>query len=130
MSALKAIRDDLVEKRLWPVAVVLVLALIAVPVVLGRSGGSVSPPPLPTQIPVVAAGDATSAQQAAVLDKTTPRQVVRGSFHDPFRSGHSATAQPAAGGSGASTGVAKTVAPATTTPSRSSSTGGGGGAAP
>ena len=38
MPFLKNIGHDLIEKRLWPVAVLLVLALVAVPVLLG--GGS------------------------------------------------------------------------------------------
>jgi hypothetical protein len=37
MSFLKNVLHDLVEKRLWPVAVALVVALIAVPIVLGGS---------------------------------------------------------------------------------------------
>ena len=39
--------QDLQAKRLWPVAAVLVLALIAVPVVLSKS--SEAPPPAPVQ---------------------------------------------------------------------------------
>jgi hypothetical protein len=38
MSFLKNVLHDLVEKRLWPVAVALVVALIAVPIVLGGGG--------------------------------------------------------------------------------------------
>jgi hypothetical protein len=38
MSFLKNVLHDLIEKRLWPVAIALVVALIAVPIVLG--GGS------------------------------------------------------------------------------------------
>ena len=37
MSFLKNVLHDLVEKRLWPVAIALVVALIAVPIVLGGS---------------------------------------------------------------------------------------------
>jgi hypothetical protein len=37
--------QDLQAKRLWPVAAVLVLALVAVPVVLSKS--SEAPPPAP-----------------------------------------------------------------------------------
>jgi hypothetical protein len=37
MSFLKNVLHDLVEKRLWPVAIALIVALIAVPIVLGGS---------------------------------------------------------------------------------------------
>ncbi|MDX6731370.1 MAG: hypothetical protein QOC54_1318, partial [Baekduia sp.] len=40
MSFLKNVLHDLVEKRLWPVAVALVVALIAVPIVLGGSSNA------------------------------------------------------------------------------------------
>lgn len=53
MSVVRNIFSDLVEKRLWPIALALVVALVAVPVVLGRhssagGGGAaagIQPPP-------------------------------------------------------------------------------------
>jgi hypothetical protein len=44
MSFLKNVLHDLVEKRLWPVAVALVAALVAVPIVLGGSSSSTGAP--------------------------------------------------------------------------------------
>jgi hypothetical protein len=44
-TPLRALWDDLVESRLWPVAIVLVVALIAVPVVLLDPAKSTPPPP-------------------------------------------------------------------------------------
>ena len=44
MSFLKNVLHDLVEKRLWPVAIALVAALVAVPIVLGGSSSSADAP--------------------------------------------------------------------------------------
>ncbi len=44
MSFLKNVLHDLVEKRLWPVAIALVAALVAVPIVLGGSSSSTGSP--------------------------------------------------------------------------------------
>ncbi|MGH2942678.1 MAG: hypothetical protein ACRDLN_07900, partial [Solirubrobacteraceae bacterium] len=40
MNFARALIRELVDKRLWPVAAVLVVALVAVPVVLSRGGES------------------------------------------------------------------------------------------
>ena len=65
MSIVQAIIKDLRERRLWPVAIALVAALVAVPVLLMHSAKSVPVPPaaaagLPTSLasggPVVSAG--------------------------------------------------------------------------
>lgn len=81
MKLLRAIREDLVEKRLWPVAAALVVALVAVPVVLGR--GSAEPaPPLASSAPQPPV--AGSAAQPVVL-KETGSAAPKGRFRDPFR---------------------------------------------
>ena len=41
MKQLRDLISDIVDRRLWPVALGLVVALVAVPVVLGRCGDSV-----------------------------------------------------------------------------------------
>lgn len=57
MTFLRNLGHDLVDKRLWPVALILVLALIAVPLVLGRSSAPAEPvAPAPAAEPAVAAG--------------------------------------------------------------------------
>jgi ribonuclease E len=43
MSAVRGIVHDLIERRLWPVALVLAVALAAVPFVLGRGGEDAVP---------------------------------------------------------------------------------------
>jgi hypothetical protein len=58
--------DDLVEKRLWPVAAVLLIALVAIPVLLSNPADE-QPAPVSTAVtPAVGAGNASSAFQPAV----------------------------------------------------------------
>jgi len=60
-SFFRTMLDDLVEKRLWPVAAVLLLALVGIPVLLSRPAGDqpVSAPPAAT--PAVGAGGPLAA---------------------------------------------------------------------
>lgn len=83
MSFAKNLWTDLVEKHLWPVALVLLLALVAVPVALG--GGSddaaVSVPPGATGS---TGASALTAQVA--LEQTSPvRRDRAGKERDPFK---------------------------------------------
>jgi hypothetical protein len=117
MSVLHSVWSDLVEKKLWPVAVALVLALVAVPMVV--SAGGEDPAPV---APVAGAG--VSEKPAPVsLDTTVSNKakVRAGGVRDPFRQlrvpkpkaekkAAASTVTPAAG---APTGVK----PATVTPS-------------
>jgi len=78
----RKIIEDLVEKRLWPVALLLVVALVAIPVIGGRGdpaagAGEAALPIAPT--------DAVSTKQ--VLDLVGPPSVRKraGALGDPFR---------------------------------------------
>jgi hypothetical protein len=84
MNAVTSIWRQLVRRRLWPVAVLLVAALAAVPVVLAREP-EVVPPADP--VPVTADADDTIAEP--VVAKVTPedrsrRRRVLGAVKDPF----------------------------------------------
>lgn len=81
MTFLKALWSDLVEKKLWPVAVVLVLALVAVPVLLGGSDDAADPASgAVATAPVEAGLDASVA-----LDPAVPvRRDRSGKVRDPF----------------------------------------------
>ena len=87
VTPLRGLWEDLVESRLWPVAIVLVVALIAVPVVLLKPAKSTPAPPL-----APAAADANSpgvAFQAAVSTEGKKSSQIRkdlGSFprKNPF----------------------------------------------
>jgi hypothetical protein len=75
---------DLRAKRLWPVALVLVVALVAVPTVLKKSSSS-SAPGTPAVTPATAADNASKA--VVVEDKSTNSNSTLGVFNkkDPFK---------------------------------------------
>jgi len=76
--------QDLIERRLWPVALLLAVALAAVPVVLGRGGDdAASTAALPT---TPATGDASTGQKAEVtLDTSAPAEHAGGNVRNPFK---------------------------------------------
>ena len=82
--------DDLVEKRLWPVAAVLLIALIAIPVLLSNPADE-QPAPVSTAVtPAVGAGDALSAFQPAVSTEGKKSSEIRKQLEgfdtkDPFK---------------------------------------------
>jgi hypothetical protein len=82
MSILRNVWADLVGKRLWPVALLLVGALVAVPVLLGGSGDSgenVAAAP-------ATGGTAAQATQIRVSEETEASTITPvGSKHNPFK---------------------------------------------
>jgi hypothetical protein len=72
---------DLREKRLWPVAVVLAVGLVAVPVVLSKS--AVTPPPQPVQQPAESASDEDELKALASV-KLQEAEEGRGSSLNTF----------------------------------------------
>jgi hypothetical protein len=82
--------DDLVEKRLWPVAAVLLIALLAIPVLLSNPADE-QPAPVSTAVtPAVAAGNASSAFQPAVSTEGKKSSEIRKKLEgfetkDPFK---------------------------------------------
>ncbi|HTN24670.1 MAG TPA: hypothetical protein VL120_11830 [Solirubrobacteraceae bacterium] len=82
VTAARSIARDLVAKRLWPVAVLLLVALVAVPIVIGSSDATVPPTPAASLEPPAAAGDTAGAltiAAPAVIGHARP-----GAVHDPF----------------------------------------------
>ncbi|MEA2381868.1 MAG: hypothetical protein QOH72_1839 [Solirubrobacteraceae bacterium] len=85
MSALRNLVRDLVERRLWPVALVLVVALAAVPVVLGRSAPDAAPTAAVPAAPA-SGGAATSDGAKVTLDTSAPAARDRGpAARNPFK---------------------------------------------
>lgn len=89
MKVIRSTIADLVERRLWPVAVLLAVALVAVPVVIARTGNSteatVSPEPaLPTTTDP--ASGTTRAAVAVESTTSTPKLFRGGKVRDPFKS--------------------------------------------
>ena len=116
MSFVKSLWADLVEKRLWPVVLVLLVALVAVPVALGGGSDDAA-----VSVPLGATGPtgegALTAQVA--LDPTVPvRRPPTEKVRDPFKQRKAAAS---AEGVTSATGI---VAPPLT---RTPSTGGGSG---
>jgi hypothetical protein len=104
VSDLRNIWVDLIDKRLWPIAVGLVLALIAVPVVLAK--GSKAPPP-----PAKVAANSGPRLPGAVVTRAADQRIglSSGKARDPFRpqgfrgtTGAASTATSAAGSRGSS----------------------------
>jgi len=84
MNALADPFRQLVERRLWPVALLLVAALVAVPVQLSRQGEADVPPPSTAAAPAGPAETESivSLSDAGKLDRV---RAVLGDRKDPFR---------------------------------------------
>lgn len=104
--ALRQLLADLVDKRLWPVALALVIALVAIPLVLGGSASdSAAPGAVGATEPDPAAASSASPAPGATVKKTTAsvRKEDGGPIDDPFFDPPKHPAEPqsvaAAGGS-------------------------------
>jgi hypothetical protein len=83
MTLLRSLLDDLVEKRLWPIALLLAITAVAVPVVLGRSGAGARAASAP---PATAAADGAAAATPAVeIVGPAATRGRSGPVRDPFR---------------------------------------------
>jgi hypothetical protein len=84
MNAVRGLIRDLVERRLWPVALLLVVAAVAVPLYLGRASsddGAVDAP-----LPGATAQAGVKASKAAVsLDESADESDGVGRVHNPFK---------------------------------------------
>jgi len=86
MKQLRDLITDIVERRLWPVALGLVVALVAVPVVLGRGGDSVPATPAPGAATADAGADGASEKAQVTLDTSEPAEhETTGRVRSPFK---------------------------------------------
>jgi hypothetical protein len=115
VSAIRAVVRDLVERKLWPLAVLLLAAAVAVPVYLGRASADETPLPATSL-----RADAGKVSKAAVkVDDGTAGDDRPGAVRNPFKQLHlpkkptapagastdtPAADQPAGAGSGGSGG--------------------------
>jgi hypothetical protein len=119
-TAVRNILGDLVEKRLWPVAVALIVGIVAIPLVLARGD---APAAAPTTAPGAAPADAAGAAAVRLGDSVPGERDRGGRVRNPFGTAADASApttttgsaQPAsatvpASGSGGSTSGAATPA--------------------
>jgi hypothetical protein len=126
MTFARALWADLVDKRLWPVAALLLAGLIAIPVVLPRlSGSDPAPPPLPAAAAVAAPAPGTTIKPVTLVT-TAPARRPKGRYDDPFSGGPGAAATAAA----APDAAAPASSPAAPASASSSSSGGASDAAP
>jgi hypothetical protein len=82
MIAVRRFADDLIEKRLWPVVLALAIALIAIPVLIGRSG---EPAGAPDAAVNPASGQIATATPAVELVGPPDVRTRAGELRDPFR---------------------------------------------
>jgi hypothetical protein len=92
----RSVWGDLREKRLWPLALVLIVAVIAVPVLLMHSAAPTTPP-----APLTASASAPPGVPAVGVPNAPGHENLPGNGRDPF--GHSPGATGAASATGAST---------------------------
>lgn len=138
MTTLRSILDDLVEKKLWPIALALVVALVALPLAFG-GGGSEEPPAPRSATPAGAAGDPAGATATAsavrlaagdAVDKRTRKGAVRDPFKQLAKAKPSTTDSAAGAGGSATTTSPGTVTGGTTLPGAATSPGSAGTTAP
>jgi hypothetical protein len=93
MPFLRNVLHDLVEKRLWPVAVALVAAIVAVPIVLGGSSDATTGTPPATADASAGNGltdhrDAARAQVVSLEEQAAGKVSRAGDVRDPFVQHH------------------------------------------
>ncbi|HMJ01360.1 MAG TPA: hypothetical protein VK506_00375 [Conexibacter sp.] len=93
MRAVRDLGGQLVERRLWPVALVLVVALVAVPLVLAKSptpdAGAEAAADAPPVAAVAAAADLrTPGEPVVSVAEEVERAPLRGRLKNPFRQQH------------------------------------------
>lgn len=127
MSQLRAIIADLREKRLWPVAVALVVALVAVPVLLssGSSATPVAQLPTTSELPAPAGVPVVSSTATPSEGKLTGRS--RNPFNQLVPTSTTGTSTTSTTGTGSTSGKGTSTNSTTaTTPSTGTSTTSGG----
>ncbi len=88
---MRSVFEDLVEKRLWPVAAALVIALVAIPVLLSKPAGSApAPTPATPTAPATGSGGSLSAFQPVVSSEGAKSSEIRKALtgfksKDPFK---------------------------------------------
>jgi hypothetical protein len=138
MKHVQNLMRDLVQRRLWPVAVLLVVAAVALPLYLGRSSssdgeGRVSLPAATAQV------GAKASKAAVTLDDSSVDGADGGAVRNPFKQQHVAKAADAGPGNGPSSAAGGATSPAGgsgsgssggTSPAGGSGSGSSGGTAP
>jgi hypothetical protein len=114
MTVLRNLLADLVEKRLWPITLLLAIAAVAVPVVLGRGGTGAADAPV-TPAPATPAGGAPAATPAVKLVGPASVHSRPGPVRDPFRRAKKKKKAPPAATAAPAPAAATTTQPIATT---------------
>jgi hypothetical protein len=120
-SFVNGVWKDLRDKRLWPVAAVLVLALVAIPVVLAKPAPKGAAPAAPVTTASADGGPAALVASPASIRSNTGGALVAGKFKDPFHQQHVPAPPKAESGTGGGGDASKS------SPDSGSGGGGGGG---
>lgn len=132
MRPVRNVLNELVERRLWPVALLLVAALVAVPVLLAKSPPS--PPAADEAAPAAVAAAASAAAPpggeavVSVAQGDEPDAPLRGHAKNPFRQQH-VQREPGEGTSTATSAASTGAGGGSSEPAPSGGTGGSGGGA-
>lgn len=107
LGPLRSIARDLIGKKLWPIAVLLIAALAAVPIMIGSGSDSASTAAAPPVTPAAGSGalgakSLVTLAEAAVTGKDDRAGAVKDPFYDPPDEPEAAAA--ASGGGGAAGG--------------------------
>jgi hypothetical protein len=118
MNPVRKLVDDLINKKLWPVALALVLAAVAIPVLISGSGSDAGSD-VPDPSFALAAPGAASASPAVELVGPPAVRSRDGAVRDPFRRKKVAppattATSPPASSAGASSGATTSTGAATT----------------
>jgi hypothetical protein len=119
VTFLRSVVDDLIEKRLWPFAVALLVALVAIPVVLGHSS-SAAAPASPAATAAAAGQPASGANALVSVDPALGEdRTPKGKVRNPFKQQHvqaavTATSTATAPSSGGTSTTASTPAAGST----------------
>jgi hypothetical protein len=84
MKPVRNIFNDLIDRRLWPIALALVAALVAVPVMLGGGSKSSSPAPADPLASVASTSGGTAQAAISVSTPSTGRTDRPGAVRNPF----------------------------------------------
>jgi hypothetical protein len=90
MNFLQSIKSDLVERRLWPILALAIVAIAAIVILVGRSPSSSAPgaaasiPTVPAPIGPIVSVAPINPNQAASETTTGVRYQQQGGAHDPF----------------------------------------------
>ncbi len=107
IDPVKRIARDLVDKKLWPLGVLLLAGLVAVPLMIG--GGSSDEAPAPAAVAAVAADSSDAKSLLTVVDQAvTGKDARRGPIADPFYDPPDPPKEATAAASGTPTATAET----------------------